>query len=199
MDTNNNAIVIDVTAIQRFSQAMKTDVSIPVSIVEEYRRRGTLPLPEENRPPYAPYRKLDALGRPAPEGGGGAEGYGFSWGHILERHIDRFIVWEFCLDHLLQRYHAANLSLLDLQRVAFDALERHGAPIERDWLLALHMLDAQPPLPGFGVFPGGAVSAFCIAVHFCRELEARHWVATALIRHILPRVLDATIRHVETA
>jgi hypothetical protein len=199
LDLNNNAIVIDVIAIQRFSEAMKADVRVPVSIVEEYRRRGSLPLPAENRPPYAPYRKLNAVGTPAPEGRGRAEGYEFSWGHILERYIDRFIVWEFCLDRLLQRYHAANLSLLDLQRVAFDALERHGAPVERDWLLALHVLDARPPLQGFGVFPGGAVSAFCVVAHFCRELEARHWVATALIRHILPRVLDAAIRHVETA
>jgi hypothetical protein len=167
-----DATIIDAPAIQRFAKAMTDPLTPPIAILEEYRRRGRLPASAEDRPPQAAYRTRNALGQPF----GPAGGYPFSWGHILERHVDRFVLWDFGLDRLLRRYHEAGLGLWHLQGVAFDALERRSGRACGDWLWDLSRLGEDPPEPGFGVFPGSAVSAFGVVTHFCREAEARAWV-----------------------
>ena len=95
---------LDKEAIEKFRNKEKQTLSIPESIKEEYRmqddedrkRRQRIKVMVDKGPPLQQYTD--------------ATGYLFSWGHILERRVAQFVIWDFCLTHLLSRYRAEQSS-----------------------------------------------------------------------------------------
>ncbi len=79
----------------RFSinPAMKQALSLPQSLCNDYALRskvstvnGHLP---PNKPPLAQYSN--------------AQGFSYAWGQLLERRMDNQVLWDFCLEALLDR------------------------------------------------------------------------------------------------
>lgn len=157
-----------------FEPSMKHAIALPQSICDDYAlrgkpvaARGQFPL---QSPPLAQYIN--------------AQGYGFAWGHILEKRCDNYIDWDFCLETLLGRYHRHDLLLHDLQQTAFAALEAS--------LPGLVGYDREPAATyryGFRLYPGTLVSAFTVRCHFSREAEARGWLSTVFLPLLLPGLL----------
>lgn len=181
MEEPNKITPLDEQALFRWRMKLKTNLDVPASLLNEYGLTQAAPKAPPQRPPYAQYLQ--------------SQGYEFSWGHILERSVERLIVWDFVFDRLLQRYQRAGLGLRQLQAVVFEILEVRCDCTERDTILAA----ASHAEWDWQVFPGGAVSAFVVAAHFTRDAEARAWVAEVLIPQVLPEVIEASIAHVESA
>ncbi len=174
-DANNNGSVetlnLDPTA---FETTMKRPIALPQSICDDYAKRGKLVTERGpfslQAPPLAPYIN--------------AQGYPFTWGHILERRCDNYIDWDFCLESLLERYHQHDLLLHHLQQAAFNALEASlPGLVGYEWEPA-----ATYPY-GFRLYPGTVISAFTLRCHFAREDEGRHWLSSVFLPLLLPGLL----------
>lgn len=170
---------LDEHALFRWRTKLKSKLDVPQAVLREYGLIQSEQFPPFRGPPHAQYLR--------------SQGYAFSWGHILERSVERLVVWDFVLDRLLQRYQNAGLGLRQLQAVAYGALEERCDCTERDTILSAAYHEA------WRVFPGGAVSAFVVAAHFTKDAEARAWVAESLIPHVLPEAIEAAIAYVESA
>lgn len=174
-DTNHNgwALCLSHDPIP-LTAAMKHAIALPQAICDDFAKRGQ---PATSRgqfplqaPPLAQYIN--------------AQGYEFAWGHILERRVDNYIDWDFCLETVLAHYHKHNLWLADLQQAAFTALA--------DSLPGLVGVEKEPAMSypfGFKVYPGSVISAFTVRAHFAREAEARHWLSTLFLPLLLPGLL----------
>lgn len=154
--------------------AMKQAIALPQSICTDFALQGRPPVTRHllplNMPPLCQYIN--------------AQGYGFAWGHILERRCDNHIVWDFCLEALLERYHQQRLLLNDLQLATFKVLESTLPDrIGYEWEPAAAYRQ------GWRLYQGSVISAFTLRCHFSRETEARHWLATEFLTRVLPEVL----------
>ena len=92
---------------------MKQALSLPQSLCNDYALRGQvstvnghLPL---NKPPLAQYSN--------------AQGFSYAWGQLLERRMDNQVLWDFCLEALLDRCHHHGLLLSHLQVAVLSELE----------------------------------------------------------------------------
>lgn len=161
---------------------MKQALSLPQSICIDYALRGRSATPghplQLNAPPLAQYIN--------------AEGFCFTWGHILERRRDNQVLWDFCLGPLLERYHQKGLLLVDLQQTTLRELQ---ATIPE---LVSHEWDATSVVrDGWRLYPGTVISAFSLRCHFTREHEARHWLSGMFLPLLLPGLLYKVQRHVD--
>ncbi len=111
------------------------------------------------------------------------EGFEFSWGHILERRTDKYIVWEFCFNRLLVQYLRAGKRLTDIQRSTYHFLERTTACATRDIIPVLSMDE------GWKIIPCSTIGAFCCVIHFTQEAEAREWIAHDLLIELMPQLI----------
>lgn len=155
---------IDTDQLTRFTGRHKRRLGIPPSILEEYSlANGSAKVKStmETTPPFSQFQS--------------AEGYEFTWGCVLERRVDRYIIWDFCFNQLLTHYLRAGKRLTNLQRDFYSELERRICCATRDILPVLGM-DT-----GWKIIPCSAVAAFTEVVHFTNELEAREWTSANLI------------------
>lgn len=113
-----------------------------------------------------------------------SEGFEFTWGHILERRTDKYLVWDFCFVQLLTQYLRAGKRLSDLQRAFFYLLERKIACTTRDIVPVLSMEE------GWKIIPCSAVGAFTLVIHFTQEADAREWVAHELLCGAIPEAIN---------
>ena len=177
----HKATQLDKTATRRFRNKEKQLLTIPASIQEEYKlnekeselfgtglesRSEVKTVDSAPGSPVGPYDE--------------AAGYEFSWGHILERRVNQFILWDICLTHLLTRFHRRGLRLRDLQKVVFEAIEVEIDCAAREPVMAVGLVT------GWMVYPGTAIGVFTVVVHFAAEDKARQWVIETLIEDVLP-------------
>lgn len=116
---------IDTTGSNRFRIREKKRLTIPESIREEIRLGNVM----KDYRPISPYEN--------------AEGYKFSWGHILERRAGQYLVWDFCFNQLLSQYLNTGRRLNDLQRTVFFEMERIVDCTTRDIVKILSMSDME--------------------------------------------------------
>ena len=174
---------------KQFSVSLKHETStaqqllpLPASICNEYqlRNRHGVSVPRAftfNLPPIAQYIN--------------AYGFVFDWGHIVERRLDNQVLWEFCLDRLLDGFHQKGQLLVHLQQSTLNLLEtlfpeliaydREDTDVHQPWLF----------------YPGGSVSVFAIRCHFTREQEARPWLFDVFIPSLLPEILHQVQCHAD--
>jgi hypothetical protein len=176
---------LDKEAIERFRTKQREPLAIPDSIQEEYRlnEERTTPSGGDRRQKRRQKIKVVVDQGPPLEQYRDATGYRFSWGHILERRVAQFVVWDFCLTHLLARYHRAELRLRDLQERLFEFLEEEVEYTAREPALAAGLIE------GWAIYPGAAVGAFTEVIHFASEEAAREWTADILIEKVLPKAI----------
>lgn len=80
-----------------------------------------------------------------------AIGYEFPWGHILERRVNQYVVWDFCLSHLLLQYLQAGKRLEDCQKQVFKVLERKFDCTTRDVVTLVSLAKAWQLCPSSSV------------------------------------------------
>ncbi|MEQ1636799.1 MAG: hypothetical protein ABL903_08895 [Methylococcales bacterium] len=160
---------LDQSAQWRFLHNYSQSVQVPEAILSEYTLRP--PIMHNIHVPQAPLAQYQS-----------AIGYEFSWGHILERRVNQFVLWEYCLSPLLSRYLQAGLRLEDCQKQVFSALERQFVCTSRDLMALLGVTEA------WLLCPGSAVGAFIQVVHFTSEVQAKQWVVGELFG-FLPGVI----------
>ena len=180
----NRKTQLDKMAIQRFLRKEKQVVTIPDSIVQEYpltkkskgRNPGSKakPVQSELRTPYEQYAQ--------------GEGYNFSWGHILERRMAQFIFWDFCLSNLLTQFQSRGMGLNELQRIVFDVLEAEVECTGSEPVTAVGLTD------GWKIYPGTAISAFTMVIHFASEEKARDWTAETLLEEVVPKAIAVAMQ-----
>ncbi|MGH8549961.1 MAG: hypothetical protein ACREEM_01130 [Blastocatellia bacterium] len=176
-------IELDRAAIQRFRSREKEPLTIPNSILEETR------LNDHDRSDFGlqpgPRRTAVKVAEPGPPETQytDAQGYVLSWGHILERRVNPFVIRDFCLTHLLTHYHRRGLRLRDLQRIVFAGIEAEVDCASREPVMAVGLIG------GWALYPGAAVGAITEVVHFASEEKAREWTAETLIENVLPKAI----------
>jgi hypothetical protein len=163
--TQRKTLSIDTASSDRFRIREKKPLTTPESILEETSQGNTM----KDYPPISQYEKT--------------EGYEFSWGHILERRAEQYLVWDFCFNQLLSQYLNTGRRLNDLQRAIFFELERHVDCTTRDITRVLRMDD------GWKIIPCSTVGGFTLVVHFTEEDEAREWVVNHLLNRVIPEVI----------
>lgn len=162
---------IDQLASRRFLQHFTQPLTIPDAILSEYVLRPiVMPDAYTALPPLLQYE--------------GARGYAFSWGHILERRVKHYVVWDFCLSRLLLQYLQAGLCLQDCQTQVFKALEATFNCTSRDLYTLLGLSK------DWQLCPNSAVGIFCQIAHFSAEQAAREWIVTELLV-VLPQVMSS--------
>jgi len=164
--------VIDTKQYNRFKSREKTRLGIPECILEECSLNFGIEMSSNKEcAPMTQYKN--------------AEGFEFTWGHILERRTDRYIVWDFCFTHLLTQYLATGKRLSDLQRVVYYHLERTVECTTRDIIPVLSMQE------GWKIIPCSAVGAFSLVIHFSQEANACEWIINELFHDVLPVLMTA--------
>ncbi len=156
---------IDTASSNRFIIREKQRLTISKSILEEIRLGNAM----KDYPPINQYEN--------------AEGYEFSWGHILERRAGQYLVWDFCFNQLLSQYLSTGRRLNDLQRAVFFELERIVDCTTRDIVQVLSMRD------GWKIMPCSTLGVFTLVIHFTEESEARKWVVDKLLNSVIPEVI----------
>ena len=111
-----------------------------------------------------------------------AIGYEFPWGHILERRVNQYVVWDFCLSHLLLQYLQAGKRLEDCQKQVFKVLERKFDCTTRDVVTLVSLAKA------WQLCPSSSVGIFSQVAHFTAEQAAREWVVAELLA-VLPEII----------
>ncbi|WP_404360434.1 hypothetical protein [Methylotuvimicrobium sp. KM1] len=161
---------IDTASSNRFRIREHKRLTIPESIREEIRLGNAM---KDYRPisplEFAPYEN--------------AEGYEFSWGHILERRAGQYLVWDFCFNQLLGQYLSTGRRLNDLQRTVFFELERIVDCTTRDIVQVLSMRD------GWKIMQCSTLGVFTLVIHFTEESEAREWVVDNLLNSVIPEII----------
>jgi hypothetical protein len=172
---------IDTQQISLFSGRFKQTLGIPESILEEYSLEKSTRLTKmtNDYPPLTQYKE--------------AEGYEFTWGNILERRVNEFIVWDYCFNHLLSQYLQNGKRLSDMQRAAFSELEKAIDYTTRDIIPVLSMEH------GWQFIPCSTVGAFTQVIHFTREEEARDWTIKHLLTTRLPEIVGKLMKDVSKA
>jgi len=172
--------VLDTGQLTQFKQREKQKIGMPECILEEYLLTPGFHMTHEREiPPGKQY--IDS------------EGFEFSWGHILERRTDKYIVWDFCFTNLLSRYLRAGKRLSDLQRAVYYVLERKLSCTTRDIVPVLSMEE------GWKIIPCSAVGAFTLVIHFTQEPSAREFVAHDLMLEVIPKMLETLQEDVSQA
>jgi len=186
-------IVLDEAAIQLFRSKEQQPIAIPQSIREEYRLNEQEQTLIEIKPQPSHRRNTDSVDLLTPEKQyTDANGTVFSWGHILERRVNQFVIWDFCLTHLLSRYLSRGLRFRDLQRVVFAEIEAGVECTSREPVMAVGLIG------GWAIYPGTAVGAITQVVHFASESEARDWTAQILIDKVLPKAIVQARKYVNS-
>lgn len=160
---------IDQLAKQRFLTLFNQPLTIPDAILSEYTLRP--PIMHNayvQQPPLAQYQS--------------AIGYEFPWGHILERRVNHYVVWDFCLSHLLLQFLQAGYRLEDCQKQVFKALERLFACTTRDLYTLVGLTK------DWQLCPSSSVGVFSQVSHFTAEQAAREWIVAELLA-VLPEVI----------
>jgi len=193
MMTSRKRIALDKAAIKMFCGKEQQSIAIPKSIKEEYRLNEKEKTLFEIQPHISRRRKTDTVDLVTPEQQyADAHGYVFSWGHILERRVNQFVIWDFCLTHLLSRYLSRGLRLRHLQRIVFAEIEAELDCTSRDPAMAVALIG------GWAIYPGTAVGAITQVVHFTSESEARDWTAQILIDKVLPKAIARARKYVDS-
>jgi hypothetical protein len=107
-----------------------------------------------------------------------AIGYLFSWGYILERRFNQFVLWDYCLTH----YLPAGYRLDEIQRQVFTCVAEKFTCTSRDLMAWLSLESA------WMLCPCSAVGLFSHLVHYASEQQAREWVVHELLT-VLPAVI----------
>ncbi len=167
----NPLILIDTNQTHQFREGKQKKIGMPESIFEDHaiapgRCRMTN---DKSSSPMKEYAN--------------AEGFEYSWGHILERRVDKYIVWDFCFSHLLTHYHRNGKRLHDLQRAFFSSLEKTVPITTYDIVPVLSMEE------GWKIIPCSTVGAFTMVVHFTQEKAAREWAAYDLLCEAIPKII----------
>lgn len=116
---------------------------------------------------------------------------GHPFGRIVTRRLDRYVVWEFYLYPLLDRFRLAGKSLHDLQEQVFRILETRTPWATRNVIYTL------PELSRFAVFPGGSESTFVVVAYFTCQKWAEIFVYGELYDTILPDIERALVADLE--
>lgn len=156
---------IDTATFYRFRTRGKKRLTIPESILEEISLGNAM----KDYPPISKYEN--------------AEGYEFTWGHVLERRAEQYLIWDFCFNQLLSQYLNTGRRLYDLQRGVFCELERMVDCTTRDIAQVLSMRD------GWKIIPCSTVGVFTLIIHFTEESEAREWVVNNLLNNAIPELI----------
>lgn len=165
MPQHKKPLSIDTVTSNHFRLREKKRLTTPESIIEEISLGSAM----KDYPPITQYDK--------------AEGYEFSWGHILERRAERYLIWDFCFNQLLSQYLNTGRRLNDLQRAVFFELEKHIDCTTHDIAQVLSMSD------GWKIIPCSTVGVFTLIIHFTEEEEAREWVVNNLLSIVIPDVI----------
>ena len=162
---------------------MKQALSLPQSLCNDYALRGQvstvnghLPL---NKPPLAQYSD--------------AQGFSYAWGQLLERRMDNQVLWDFCLEALLDRCHHHGLLLSHLQVAVLSELE---AVLPE--LIGYEWEASQAYRYGWRFYPGTVISAVTLRCHFSREQAARRWLSETFLPLWLPGILYKVQCHVDS-
>lgn len=166
---------LDQAAKQHFLAGLIQPLKMPDAILSEYiLRTPTMHNIYAQRPPQAEYQA--------------AIGYEFPWGHILERRTNQYVVWDFCLSHLLLQYLQAGLRLEDCQKQVFRALERQFDCTTRDAVILVGSTKT------WALTISSSVGVFSQVVHFTAETAAREWAAHVLV-NALPEIIARIAPH----
>ncbi len=165
---------VDQAAKQGFLAGFSQPLAIPDAILSEYILRT--PVMHNIYTPGPPLVQYQA-----------AIGYEFPWGHILERRVNQYVVWDFCLSHLLLQYLQAGKRLEDCQKQVFNALERRFDCTTRDVVMLVG-------LTAWQLCPSSSVGIFAQVAHFTAEQAAREWVVNELLK-VLPEIIVHVQRH----
>jgi hypothetical protein len=122
-----------------------------------------------------------------------AEGYGFSWGRIVERPPNDLMIWDFHLDRVREAYVSNGLGIVAMQEKALLELEGRTDYLLRENLVTAERLKAE--FEGWKIVPGaiGRAEAFSVASHFGADHFCRAWLIAEFIPEILPEVEQALI------
>ena len=161
----NGITPIDQLAQERFLHHFSKIVPVPEAILTEYTLKSPI-MAMSSASTQAHF-----LNKTYAE----AIGYEFSWGHILERRFNQYIVWDFCLSTLLMAYLHAGQRLEDCQRQMFKALEKQFNCTSRDVMSWISLDNA------WQLCPSSSVGIFSLLVHFTSEDQAKHWVVRELL------------------
>ena len=112
------------------------------------------------------------------------QGYLFSWGHIEERRIENWVIWDFHF-HDFRRHDPST----DLQGKRFGELVQCLGCVFRE------SIDVPCSAIGWSIAPGEGLGAFSVMTHFCHEEAARRWIAATLIPAILPYLIERVEIH----
>lgn len=168
--------VIDTQQFRKFKAREKVKLNTPDSILEEYALKtgeGVIKM-EGDMSPFTEYTN--------------AEGYEFTWGTILERRVDAYIVWDYCFNQLLTHYLRHGRRLSDMQRAMFYELERTVDYTTRDIYQVLGMTE------GFRFIPSSSVGGFTQVIHFTSEKDAKGWTIENLLYQTLPAMVDKLLK-----
>jgi hypothetical protein len=178
MNSSSKLYVIDTQQFRKFNAREKIKLNMPDSILEEYALRtgeGVIKMGSEMSP-FAEYTN--------------AEGYEFTWGTILERRVDAYIIWDYCFSQLLTHYLRHGKRLSDMQRAIFYELERTVDYTTRDIYPVLGMTK------GFRFIPSSSVGGFTQVIHFTSEKEAKGWTIDNLLYQTLPNLIEKFLKDV---
>lgn len=178
---SSRQIIIDREALRRFQNKTYQTVAIPEVLMEAYRLIGAdLGLTGHEKPQSTQDPKgIRGIKHVYQD----AQGVVFSWGHILERRINQYVIWDYCLIPLLNRYLGRGLHLSHLQQQVFTVIEKHVNRTTRDVISTVAITE------GWTFCPGTAISAVTQVVHFTAEREARDWTAERLLEQVLPNAI----------
>jgi len=181
MNPQSKLYVIDTQQFRKFNAREKVKLSLPDSILEEYALRTGEGVTKMNNEmsPFTEYKN--------------AEGYEFSWGTILERRVDAYIIWDYCFNQLLTHYLRHGKRLSDMQRAIFYELERTIDYTTRDIYPVLGMTK------GFYFIPSSSVGGFTQVIYFTSEKEAKAWTVDYLLYQTLPNLIDKLLKDVPPA
>lgn len=113
----------------------------------------------------------------------GAQQFTFTWGYILERRANQYVVWDFCLEPLLKQYLAAGKPLEDCQHQVFKALEQRFQCTTRDLLILVGLTQ------DWQLCPAPSIGLFSQVSHFTAEKRAREWISGELLT-ALPDIIQ---------
>ncbi len=118
------------------------------------------------------------------------ENYTFSWGHITEKKMGEYVIWEYSANELLETYHAAGKRTSDLQREVFILLEQKVEYTTRDISVLLNIHKGWKLIPS-----NNSSSIFYQVSHFSHEEAAKKWAINHLFIGIVPDIVTILTQH----
>jgi len=165
--------VIDTQSIQEFMKRTQNNLPISEPLLEEYSLQSVHSLKKTKNGEISPIRQYKD-----------AEGYEYSWGSILERRTNEYVIWDYCCTNLLTHYLKTGQRLADLQRDVFPEIEKIISCTAKD------IVDVLSIKSGWLFYPASPVGAFSQIIHFTDEKQAREWTVEHLLVHELPKILS---------